>query len=438
MNIEITKLGRRVKVVFADREPIYTDSANFTASYNNNNDTVEITADQTTRAAVVANDELIIEGVTVSDETTFDQQIALVFPNEGGGSGPGETPNLQAVTDVGNITTKSIYLSNDGEAVLMALQWDDELTEGLIALVKRTLIEGGGYIEHGKAIFKVSNLSEGIKDIILQVPNKPEGEYTLATLDDIQRFGKEDNTDTEDRIFESTAAFNEEYVVNKAEDAVSKLNVNKQGEDFEVILVNRDSVGDVTSEAGVRVYNDIDGDGKAGVFIGASDNIYLKKSTGSIDAYSQSGLTASSEDSKLLMMDNNGKVKWLAASPLDYSTDEARTGGTWIDGKPIYRKVLTLSDGWDVNTQPTFTRYEIDGLDTDWEKVIGAKVMAENAAGQILFSDSHRAAALCGIKVNNYFDGTFFIQLLLSDDSGTTPYVPTSLSLTLEYTKTTD
>ena len=32
------------------------------------------------------------------------------------------------------------------------------------------------------------------------------------------------------------------------------------------------------------------------------------------------------------------------AESLSYSTTEQRTGGVWIDGKPIYRKVLNIGD----------------------------------------------------------------------------------------------
>ena len=50
-----------------------------------------------------------------------------------------------------------------------------------------------------------------------------------------------------------------------------------------------------------------------------------------------SGLAENQQDNVL----NN--VKDYVDSSNSYSTDEIKTGGTWIDGKPIYRKVLTAT-----------------------------------------------------------------------------------------------
>ena len=39
------------------------------------------------------------------------------------------------------------------------------------------------------------------------------------------------------------------------------------------------------------------------------------------------------------------KIQVQALTNPNYSTEEQKTGGTWIDGKPIYRKVLTFPNG---------------------------------------------------------------------------------------------
>ena len=49
----------------------------------------------------------------------------------------------------------------------------------------------------------------------------------------------------------------------------------------------------------------------------------------------------------------------------DYSTEETLTGGTWIDGKPIYRKVISdglvwVNDEWRSNSSATFAALNLD------------------------------------------------------------------------------
>lgn len=36
-------------------------------------------------------------------------------------------------------------------------------------------------------------------------------------------------------------------------------------------------------------------------------------------------------------------IDWSTVSDVNYSTNEMKTGGTWIDGKPIYKKTFVVS-----------------------------------------------------------------------------------------------
>lgn len=56
-------------------------------------------------------------------------------------------------------------------------------------------------------------------------------------------------------------------------------------------------------------------------------------------------LAQAQADDELIIYDvsegESKKIQVQALNNLNYSTEEQKTGGTWIDGKPIYRKVWT-------------------------------------------------------------------------------------------------
>jgi len=120
-----------------------------------------------------------------------------------------------------------------------------------------------------------------------------------------------------------------------------------------------------------------------------------------------------------------------------YSTDEINTGGKWIDGKPIYRKVIpfTLTDGVAVINTSTL------GLNVDTP--IDKKVSLSSI-------DGRRVTEFIRIDVPfiKYLQATFepdvddiYIKYLeLNLGTGTVIAFDPSASgnLTIEYTKTTD
>ena len=107
-----------------------------------------------------------------------------------------------------------------------------------------------------------------------------------------------------------------------------------------------------------------------------------------------------------------------------YSTTETLTGGTWIDGKPIYRRVFvcatqkTISSGWNNLTNTDFPNItDLLGVDT----LVNANVRATNAG--YLYN-----IFILDIKTNN--------QIRFYGVAGNTFNIGTSISV--EYTKTTD
>jgi hypothetical protein len=124
---------------------------------------------------------------------------------------------------------------------------------------------------------------------------------------------------------------------------------------------------------------------------------------------------------------------------VSYSTDETVTGGTCIDGKPIYRKVLTLADSWSITDNTTFTLLELDPYGSDIEKVVNSKFAIKITDGYIIYSDSKRTdTQRNNLILNDYEDGTFYIGIYISNALGTESVTVESLELILEYTKTID
>ena len=124
-----------------------------------------------------------------------------------------------------------------------------------------------------------------------------------------------------------------------------------------------------------------------------------------------------------------------------YSNNETVVG-KWIDGKPIYRKVIDIGDLTDL------TRYSDDGIIintgiTNLEIVTSIKVMGslayaavfKNITDFIYWSPSNSAYGLMEFLVNNDSPALFVCK--------STRFVPGETGITsayaiIEYTKTTD
>lgn len=102
-----------------------------------------------------------------------------------------------------------------------------------------------------------------------------------------------------------------------------------------------------------------------------------------------------------------------------YSTEEVKTGGTWIDGKPIYRKVV------DVGTLPNATSKSVLHNIQNLNKILEAKLVANDSTNSIVCNFGGTAMAV-------YIDAANIITKTDNNFTGYSGYV------IIEYTKTTD
>lgn len=113
-----------------------------------------------------------------------------------------------------------------------------------------------------------------------------------------------------------------------------------------------------------------------------------------------------------------------------YSTEETLTGGKWIDGKPIYRKVITYTLS-NALTGLVEIAHNIQNIETPIRIVFG----------KVSVPGSPRSS----ITIPSQYDSTTFVQLGAFSDTyvqlfaGSTNWTSMKeITLCLEYTKTTD
>ena len=110
-----------------------------------------------------------------------------------------------------------------------------------------------------------------------------------------------------------------------------------------------------------------------------------------------------------------------------YSTNEVKTGGKWIDGKPIYRKVVYFG----ALPNATIKGVTFDNINADtFVKIEGIAMTNNSSAITIPFADVSNATQSISIFVNS---------TSISIDTGTVNRSDyNKCYITLEYTKTTD
>ena len=106
-----------------------------------------------------------------------------------------------------------------------------------------------------------------------------------------------------------------------------------------------------------------------------------------------------------------------------YSTSEIRIG-TWVDGKPLYRKVFTITNLTSSNTNLV----DVSGLSIDFAKISGTIITSTGAKFPINLYDSASNYSVIIISDSGYIRGRGAIG------SGTL----SKCIIILEYTKTTD
>lgn len=107
----------------------------------------------------------------------------------------------------------------------------------------------------------------------------------------------------------------------------------------------------------------------------------------------------------------------------NYSTEEQKIG-TWIDGKPLYRNVITVN-----NTEADFTSYH-------WVRTYATGFTTEMS---FLFMAKYMSATMVK-DMTTYYDGTHWgIQPFTFNDGRSTQYAAASGDrILIEYTKATD
>ena len=102
-----------------------------------------------------------------------------------------------------------------------------------------------------------------------------------------------------------------------------------------------------------------------------------------------------------------------------YSTNETLTGEKWIDGKPIYRKVV------DVGTLPNTTSKIVLHNIQNINSVVNLKLIAKDKQNNIVCNFG-------GKEMSIYVDN---LNIIIKNDNNFTGYTGYSV---IEYTKTTD
>ena len=120
-------------------------------------------------------------------------------------------------------------------------------------------------------------------------------------------------------------------------------------------------------------------------------------------------------------------VKGYVDSSNSYSTAEVKTGGKWIDGKPIYRKVVDFG----ALPNATIKGVSFDNINADtFVKIEGIAMNNSGSAVTIPFADTSAATQSIAIFINSSS---------VSISTGATNRSDyTKCYITIEYTKTTD
>lgn len=118
-----------------------------------------------------------------------------------------------------------------------------------------------------------------------------------------------------------------------------------------------------------------------------------------------------------------------------YSTDEVLTGETWIDGKPIYRKVI---NGLRITTANGYTNYDLSQLNFD-EIITRKAFLNYNAENDIISHTIPWTTATGKVLEISFSKINKILKIYCTQESGGYMYDETSLvTVILEYTKTID
>lgn len=168
---------------------------------------------------------------------------------------------------------------------------------------------------------------------------------------------------------------------------------------------------------------------KAGGFIRKSNNSLYIVEMSEDGLFSNTDFSASNPENKLIYAQ-----RAYVDKANSYSIDEIKTGGTWIDGKPIYRKVVefTLNDGTYILD---LTGYNIDNYFKSKATLIDDNGELIN---EFISFTQNNVSQFYSRKVFQNTLEIMCISTTLSTGDTTFFNIGTYGAVTLEYTKTTD
>lgn len=179
-----------------------------------------------------------------------------------------------------------------------------------------------------------------------------------------------------------------------------------------------------TQTAGAATLNRADVPPLVKVFDDESDIVLSTLSTNEIVATKNTDYSAVAVVDRVAEGNLNPVTSNAVANALSYSTDETFTGGYWIDGKPIYRKVIQFNNETTISYDPgenfTLTTLGLSDIDNIFS------IYAFNTTGSK--TTKRRFSPIAFFWIN---DTTLTLR-------ATTTITSYYLGLIIEYTKTTD
>ena len=156
-------------------------------------------------------------------------------------------------------------------------------------------------------------------------------------------------------------------------------------------------------------------------------NDYLKTSDADGKYVTQTSFDTHTSDTDIHITTSE-RTKWNSNSKDVYSTTEVKTNKVWINGKPIYRKVVLWKPGV-ISSYGKQSDYNITHNISNMDSPISCTVIAGNYIFPFITSNNSgfSGTAVC------YFYKTHLV-LRVNNDS----WIDTTWYFTLEYTKTTD
>lgn len=125
------------------------------------------------------------------------------------------------------------------------------------------------------------------------------------------------------------------------------------------------------------------------------------------------------------------KITIKNQDPFEYSTEE-KVVGTWIDGKPLYRKSFVFTKGTHYSSNSTTINHNIANID----EIINVNVMSSGSTG---YFRPLPWAYYTTQSDSKYYGGIAVSKSVFKVEMGTSLYSDaTKLNITVEYTKTTD